>query len=536
MEVVQENDQKQSDIVELTPENIPKLNLEESSFQLITKEPDKKDNKEDQSFNASEKSDNNIQKSKIEKSTEDNSVINLSKKNSVRINTTESKERKNTITLNIEEIKEEKYNDKKNKKKKKVYLNSLPPEVYLGENIVRTKFNINPMEIKLKRIEKEIENQYNYDYNKAMQEIKEKIEKDKKKEEQFKHIQETDKKLKEKLKSMEEFRQNKMKELIKRVEKKQKINRKTKNIKLFANSNKSALNSRNYIPTTLEDDKEYFRKKLPPLSNSYDKYKRILEKKESNEKEFILNTEDDLKYSEEEHRNNYSNLNNLMKLKYQEREKLYDERNKLYTKKREQYELEKKERFLEKDTKHRYNVKLTILKSSEEKNGKLQDRIKKNLENFNEKKIILMEKERKKVKEYLKKINKYKNVNTNSNYENKRKYYLDQQKLNASKVNKETENKYNEILDKQEYLLGISYDIEKDDINRKKDILRNNLMMQDENKKIYQNFNQFLEKIEKNNINNKNDKMKLKMYNKKVKEELLEKERKEEEELKRLGL
>ena len=31
------------------------------------------------------------------------------------------------------------------------------------------------MEIKLKRIEKEIENQYNYDYNKAMQEIKEKI-------------------------------------------------------------------------------------------------------------------------------------------------------------------------------------------------------------------------------------------------------------------------------------------------------------------------------------------------------------------------
>ena len=148
MEVVQENDQKQSDIVELTPENIPKLNLEESSFQLITKEPDKKDNKEDQSFNASEKSDNNIQKSKIEKSTEDNSVINLSKKNSVRINTTESKERKNTITLNIEEIKEEKYNDKKNKKKKKVNLNSLPPEVYLGENIVRTKFNINPMEIK----------------------------------------------------------------------------------------------------------------------------------------------------------------------------------------------------------------------------------------------------------------------------------------------------------------------------------------------------------------------------------------------------
>jgi ribosomal protein S20 len=60
--------------------------------------------------------------------------------------------------------------------------------------------------------------------------------------------------------------------------------------------------------------------------------------------------------------------------------------------------------------------------------------------------------------------------------------------------------------------------------------------MQDENKKIYNNFNQFLENIEKKNINNKTDKVKMKIYNKKVKEELEEKMRKEEEELKRLGL
>ena len=60
--------------------------------------------------------------------------------------------------------------------------------------------------------------------------------------------------------------------------------------------------------------------------------------------------------------------------------------------------------------------------------------------------------------------------------------------------------------------------------------------MEDENEKIYKNFNQFLGKIEKNNINSKNDNIKLKLYNKKVKEELEEKNRKEEEELKRLGL
>ena len=238
-----------------------------------------------------------------------------------------------------------------------------------------------------------------------------------------------------------------------------------------------------------------------------------------------------------EHDENYKNINNLISQKLQERKKLYDERNELYLKNRTQKELEKKERLLEKDIKHRYNVKLAILKSATEKNGKLQDKIKKNLENFNEKKIILMEKERKKVKEYLKKINKYNNIrNTSPNYENKRKYYLIQQKLNIKRTNKETEMKNNELLEKQGFLLGFSYNIEKDDKSRKKIMLKNNKKMQDENKKIYQDFNEFLGKIEKNNINNKTDKVKLKIYNKKVKEELEEKMRKEEEELKRLGL
>ena len=174
MEVIKENknnNKSTSNINETNTENIPQLNLEDASFQLITKDPEKK---EDQSFNTSEKSDNIIQKSKIEKSTEDNSNINISKKNSIRKSSSESNERKNSISLNIEEIKEENYRDRKNKVKKKPKLNNLSPEVYMGENIVRTEFNVNPMEVKLKRIEKEIENQYNYDYNKAMKEIKEK--------------------------------------------------------------------------------------------------------------------------------------------------------------------------------------------------------------------------------------------------------------------------------------------------------------------------------------------------------------------------
>ena len=534
MEVISENNNKEStkkNNQELNIEDIPKLSTEEPSFQLITKEQEKKEKeKEEQSFNASEKSDLNNPKSKNEKSTEDNSIINISKV----IKNSEGNERKNSINLNIEKIKEEKLNNRKSKKKKN--MDNPPPEVYLGENIVRKVFIVNPMEVKLKRIEKEIESQYNYDYNKVMQEIKEKLEKDKKKEEQIKHIQEEDKKLKEKLKNMEEYRENKMKELIKRVEKKQKINRKNKNN--VSNSNKNTLSSRNYIKTTIgdENNESNDKKKLPSISNSYDRYKKIMKKKENNEKDFILNTEEDLEIIGKEHEENYKNINNLINQKLQERKKLYDERNELYLKNRAQKELEKKERLLEKDIKHRYNVQLTILKSATEKNGKLQDRIQKNLENFNEKKIILMEKEKKKIKEYLKKINKYNNIRNKSPYEDKRKYYLIQQKQNINRTNKETEMKNNELLEKQGYLLGFSYNIEKDDKSRKKNMLKNNMKMQDENKKIYDDFNEFLGKIEKNNINNKTDKVKLKIYNKKVKEELEEKMRKEEEELKRLGL
>ena len=538
MEVV-ENDNKES-IKENNNkqllENIPKLDSEESSFQLITKEQEKK---EDQSFNASEKSDNNNQKSKIDKSTEENSISIISKKESKGINSQENNERKNSINLNIEVIKEEKYNDKKERKKKKMKLNYLTQEEYMGENIIRTDFNINPMEVKIKRLEKEIEKQNNYDYNKVMQEIKDKLENKKKREEQIKHIKEEDKKMKEKLRNMEEYRENKMKELIKRVERKQKINRNKNKKNLIYNeiSNKSSLSSRNCIKTLVDNENEKKRKILPPLINSYDKYKIIMKKKENNEKDFILNTEEDIKNLELEHQENYININNLLNQKLQEKKKIYDERNEIYLKHRIQMDLEKKERFLEKDIKHRYNVQQTIIKSSEEKNGKLQDKIKKNLDNFNERRILLKEKEDKKIKEYLKKINKHKiNNNISSNIDYKRKNFLNMQKDNINKSNKDLEKKYSDILDKQEYILSFAYDIEKDDLKRKKDIMKNNQLMQDENKKIYNNFNQFLGRIEKNNINNKNDSIKLKIYNKKVKEELEEKLRKEEEELKRLGL
>jgi hypothetical protein len=98
----------------------------------------------------------------------------------------------------------------------------------MGKKMKHTESNINPIEIKLKRIEDQIKKQLDYDYKKTMKEIQDEFDNKKKNKEKQKHIQEEEQKLKEKLKSMEEFRENKLMERAKKVLIKQ--NRSNKNI------------------------------------------------------------------------------------------------------------------------------------------------------------------------------------------------------------------------------------------------------------------------------------------------------------------
>ena len=108
MEDIQENNNKKSNnqsINDQTSENIPHIDLDESPFQLITKDPEKK---EDQNKN--------------DKSTEENSNSIISIKNPKKINNinyTDNKSKKSSVDLNIEVIKEEKPKGSKNKKNKK---------------------------------------------------------------------------------------------------------------------------------------------------------------------------------------------------------------------------------------------------------------------------------------------------------------------------------------------------------------------------------------------------------------------------------
>ena len=494
-----------------------------NSFQIITKDPEREDlsiikNKEksktdlDLGVKENSKSDLEIKdnpKTDLEikdnsKNEEEHKNNNLNNNNNIHLS------KKNILHTELEEIKEiggGKKTDQKKKGKKKVNLNFLSPEVYMGERMKHTERNINPVEIKLKKIEQEIQKQNDYDYKITMQKIKDKFDNIKKNKEQQKHIIEEDKKLKEKLKSMEEYRENKLKELAKKVFKKQnsakKIMKKNKsgnesNEIIFKKNNKinnlKSHNNYNHNHTVESDSTE----KLPPILSSIDRYKIIREKKDIIEKEFILNTKEDLMNLELEHKENYLYQCDFLNNKLKEKSKKYDERNEQYY--------------------HR-----------SEKSGRLQDKVKKNLENFYEKKELLQQKEKKKIKEILKKMNKKNNISKSVINSERRQYYSDLQKANIKNSEAEFENKYKDYLLKQEDLKNYVNDVQKEDSNYKKYLYQNTLQNYNENDKKYKDFYEFLDKSKKKSIINQSDNIKLKMYNIKVRKELEEKLKKEEE-------
>ena len=530
-------------------------NINDYPFQMITKEQEREDKKENKN---EENIENKIEDKKEEKNED---KIDNKKEEEIQITKEQEKlkidlqqiinhkpkeeninsEKKKTLINNIlnssekphlESIIESK-NESNQKIRKKINLNFLSPEVYMKKKMVHTQKNINPLEIKLKKIEQEIQNQFDYDYKRIMQQMKDEFEVIKRNKQQQKHIKDEEEKLKEKLKSMEEYREKKLKERSQKIFKKQnKVNKNLKKIKLgnITNLNKDINNPSNSSKEYSKTLESTINKKLPPISTSTERCREIQEKKDQNEKEFILNTQEDLKNLELDHKENYLHQLNLVNKKIKAHNKLYEKRNEAYSKFREEKEKEKNENYLQKDIKRRYNVKLTILRNRSEKAGRLQEQIKKNLDNFHEKREILENKEKKKIKEYLKKLNKHNSASKSMiNKGERRKYFSDLQKNNMSNVEKELEERYNDFLWNQEYIKNIAYDIQKVDSNKRKHLYENNLQMQNENEKKTQSFYDFLYQIKKNNIINKSDDAKLKIYKKKVRDEIEERNKKEEE-------
>ena len=568
MEEISENDNSNSNI------NISKIinnqndsnqqitdnsNPKESPFQLITKDQERreikyinnKDKYENDNIDTDKEKEKNKDKDK-EKSKDEirsegkrQSTIKSNDKENIRlIDERKNSSKKSTIIT----IQRHTPNQQKPKNKNhKCNLDNLSPEVYMRKKMEYTEKNINPLEIKIKRIEQAIQRQFDYDYKRVMEQMKYKLDLLKKNKEQQKHILKEEQKLKEKLKSMEEYRENVIKERAEKVFKKQKRSdksmKKNKTVqrgvinendeyRSFNNSKTSspAKNSRKYCQTIESNDST----KLPVIHSRHEKYKIIKEKKDLNEKEFIQSTEENIKSLEFEHEENLKYHQKVVTGKIKELIAKYNQRKEMYSKYRIEKQLEKNEQILQKNIIRSYNIKLNLLRDRSEKSGKLKEHIKKKLENYNEKKEQLEENEKKRIKEYLKKINRYNRNSSNNSVSNKmkRQKYSNKQKANINNAEKEFERKYNDFLTKQENLINLASDMQHMDNYKRKNLYHINLRKQNENEEKYQSFSLFLEKMEKNNIINKPDDFKLKLYNKKVREELEEKRRKEEELLK----
>ena len=515
MENSSENINSNSNNLETNQEN-----LNEYPFKMITKEQEKNENPK---INDIDKSENNLKTEENHNKEEEKHNRNEIK---VKTGTYNSVNKASSLPI-IKEHETQNKSKLKKKNSKKVNLNFLSPDIYMGKKMKHTESNINPIEIKLKRIEEQIKKQLDYDFKKTMKEIQDELDNKKKNKEKQKHIQEEEKKLKEKLKSMEEFRENKLMERAKKVLIKQ--NRSIKNIQKSKSRNKLINKKEETHSNEDQEEVSSYSKKLPHLETTpNERYNLILANKKQMEKDFIDETIEILNNLDLDHKENYIYEHNKKNDKIKEHSKKYAERNEQYAKIRMEKELAKNEKLLQKDINRRYNIRLAILRDRSEKSGRLKEQVKKKMESFQEKQELLEQKEQEKIKKIMGKINKNKiGKNIYANNKSKREFYSNLQKENINNFEKEKEQKYNDYLLDQEYYLGVAYDIQNEHNNKK--IFQNIIDKHSENEKKYQDFYQFVDNSKKQDINLKPDKIKMKEYKKKVREEIEEKNRKEEE-------
>ena len=429
-------------------------------------------------------------------------------------------------------------------KNKSICLNNLSPEVYM-----KKKFRVNKekdlicLKVRIKQIEEEILKRNEYDYKSAMKECKLLYMKDIKNKEKEKQIIEENKKFEEKLKNMEEYRNNLINNRIKKILQRQSgKNRNKKNLDI---NNKSLDNNLIEIPIKEKMEKinnekilktlDSYDEKLPILPGMH-KYEILKMIKDKEEKNFCINTEQRLKDLEKSHRKNY--LKHLRKIN----EKLAKQ-NELYNIRSEKCITESKERsgefeqnYIAKEMLKRFNIKQNLLRDISEKKEKIKGNLLKNIENVKEKKELLIKQEQQKIKKIIKRLNRQKslevkqnllNENVN-NLNNHRIYFSNLQKENLNKANKEEKDYYNELILRQEDYFWIIRNLQKDE-STNRIIIQKALQNQNKKDNEMKSLNKFLEKMDRNNINNQKNGTKMKLFLEQRKIEISNKKKEEEE-------
>ena len=429
----------------------------------------------------------------------------------------------------------------KNRNNLNSLLNNLSPEQYMKKKIVNN-YNFHPLQYRIKKIEEEIQKQNNYDFDRCMKELQIQYDKNKKNKEKEKQILEEHKRLKEKLKNMEEYRANLISQKIEKIIQRQKVKNINKKNMNKSQENNSAYNiqnnmidnsysnnnkNMNTIDAYSSNDKE---RKLPIISTKarYDIIKTMQARKEN---EFCYSTEKRLRDSAKIHKENYLRQINIMNRKIMKQSKIYNQRSLKCLNATKSNDAELEEDYIEKDMIRRYNIKQNILREQSAKKEKIKENIIKNLESVREKKEQLEEKEKKKIKEYIKRLNrKMEKQSVNNDYQlHQRNYFSNLQKKNLDKANKETDDYYNDLILRQEDFAIIVNELQRDEPFIKQAILQRTIKEQNKKNRHLQSLNKFLERMERENINNQKEDTKIKLFKEKRRIEL-ERKRKEEEE------
>ena len=430
----------------------------------------------------------------------------------------------------------------KNRNNLNSLLNNLSPEQYMKKKVVNN-YNFHPLQYRIKMIEEEIQKQNNYDFDRCMKELQMQYEKNKKNKEKEKQILEEHKRLKEKLKNMEEYRANLISQKIEKILQRQKAKNSNKN----NNMNKSQENNSAYSIQNNMIDNSYNNnnknmntidayttnektRKLPIISTKA-RYEIIKTMKDKKENEFCCSTEKRLRDSAKLHKENYLRQINIMNRKILKQSKIYNQRSLKCLNATKVNDAELEEDYIEKDMIRRYNIKQNLLREQSAKKEKIKENIFKNLESVREKKEQLEENEKKKIKEYIKRLNrKMEKQNANNDYQlHQRNYFSNLQKKNLDKANKETNDYYNDLILRQGDFALIVNELQRDEPFIKQAILQRTIKEQNKKNRHLQSLNKFLEKMERENINNQKEDTKIKLFKEKRKIEL-ERKRKEEEE------
>ena len=425
-------------------------------------------------------------------------------------------------------------------KNSKNLLDNLSPDRYKKKKYTIDNENeISPLRYRIKKYEEEIQKQNEYDFKSAMKECRILYDREMKKQEKEKQLQEEHKKYEEKLKNMEEYRKNLFNKRVQKIMQKSNRNNNKNNLienksldfNLIDNNINKKLNEDENVINTVEND----RGKLPPISHSQ-RYKIMKLKKEQNEENFCIKTEKRMKNLEINHRINYLNHLNLINEKIIKQSELYNQRSEkciLATKDRTS---ELQEEYFSKDMFKRYNMHQNILRELSEKKYKMKGSILKNFENVKEKKELLQRQEEQKIKKILKRLNRQpqsldiKKDTTSVESNNHRIYFSNLQKENLNKANKEIDEYYKELILRKEDYFWMVNDLQKDEVGNQ-NIIQKSLDLQKKKEKEMKLLNKFLEKMDKNNINNLKGGNKMKIFLNQKKMEIDNKKREEEEAL-----